>query len=91
MTLCSTQKFHGCTSTRCTRASYASAVAMVNIVIGLNCVLMLVFNPLLSNIHVRQPFPASLAVKKSWKKIGPGGIRIRERISHCLADSEFNH
>ena len=34
-------------------------------------VYILVFNLLLSNIHVRQPFPASLAVKKSWKKNQP--------------------
>ena len=55
-------------------------------------VYILVFNLLLSNIHVRQPFPASLAGKKSWKKkIGPSEIRTGARISHCLADSELNY
>ena len=34
-------------------------------------VYILVFNLILSNIHVRQPFPASLAGKKSWKKNRP--------------------
>jgi hypothetical protein len=41
-------------------------------------------------IHVRQPLPASLAVKKKLEKIGPGGIQTGALIWQNLAVTELN-